>query len=174
MARAAEPGYWLKAVGHARGPLSEAWLDERPELLHRTGFPRRPRMAVGERLVVYASVGRRADGGRRPARALRLGVAARVRARRGDRRAAEPRSSALAVDGGDRDPAARAGARRGAADRGDRRGGPLDEPAVANPDRPRALRPRRRRPSLCRSLTMRAVVVHEPGGPEVLRVEERP
>ena len=21
------PGYWLKAVGHARGPLAEDWLD---------------------------------------------------------------------------------------------------------------------------------------------------
>jgi hypothetical protein len=31
--------FWLKAVGHARRPLSERWLDERPELLHRTGFP---------------------------------------------------------------------------------------------------------------------------------------
>ena len=53
------PGYWLKAVGHARGPLSERWLDERPELLHRTGFPRRPRIAAGDRLVLYASVWRR-------------------------------------------------------------------------------------------------------------------
>ena len=52
-------GYWLKAIGHARGPLSERWLDERPELLHRTGFPRRPRIAAGDRLVLYASVWRR-------------------------------------------------------------------------------------------------------------------
>ena len=52
-------GYWLKAIGHARGPLGERWLDERPELLHRTGFPRRPRIAVGDRLVLYASVWRR-------------------------------------------------------------------------------------------------------------------
>src|SRR3954470_14164174 len=74
MARAGEPGYWLKAIGHARGPLSERWLDERPELLQRTGFPRaprgagrgplggcprRPRIAVGARLVLYASVWRR-------------------------------------------------------------------------------------------------------------------
>src|SRR3954470_1886791 len=56
MARAGEPGYWLKAVGHARGPLSESWLDERPELLRRTGFPRRPRIEPGDRLVLYASV----------------------------------------------------------------------------------------------------------------------
>jgi hypothetical protein len=51
--------FWLKAVGHARGPLSERWLDERPELLHRTGFPRRPRIVAGDRLVLYASVWRR-------------------------------------------------------------------------------------------------------------------
>jgi hypothetical protein len=52
-------GYWLKAIGHARGPLAERWLDDRAELLRRTGFPRRPRMAVGDRLVLYASVWRR-------------------------------------------------------------------------------------------------------------------
>jgi hypothetical protein len=51
--------HWLKAIGHARGPLGERWLDERPELLHRTGFPRRPRIVVGDRLVLYASVWRR-------------------------------------------------------------------------------------------------------------------
>lgn len=51
--------YWLKAIGHARGPLAERWLDDRAELLRRTGFPRRPRMAVGDRLVLYASVWRR-------------------------------------------------------------------------------------------------------------------
>ena len=52
-------GHWLKAVGHARGPLSEGWFEERPELLHRTGFPRRPRILPGDRLVLYASVWRR-------------------------------------------------------------------------------------------------------------------
>jgi len=52
-------GYWLKAVGHARGPLAEDWIDHRPELLHRTGFPRRPRIGPGDRLVMYASVWRR-------------------------------------------------------------------------------------------------------------------
>ena len=51
--------YWLKAVGHARGPLAEDWLETRPELLRRTGFPRRPRIAPGDRLVMYASVWRR-------------------------------------------------------------------------------------------------------------------
>jgi hypothetical protein len=52
-------GHWLKAVGHARGPLAEGWIDERPELLRRTGFPRRPRIVPGDRLVLYASVWRR-------------------------------------------------------------------------------------------------------------------
>ncbi len=53
------PGYWLKAVGHAGGPPSEGWFDERPELLRRTGFPRRPRIRPGDRLVLYAAVWRR-------------------------------------------------------------------------------------------------------------------
>jgi hypothetical protein len=51
--------YWLKAVGHARGPLAEDWLESRSELLRRTGFPRRPRIAPGDRLILYASVWRR-------------------------------------------------------------------------------------------------------------------
>ena len=51
-------GYWLKAVGHARGPLAEDWLEQRPQLLRRTGFPRRPRIVPGDRLVLYASVWR--------------------------------------------------------------------------------------------------------------------
>jgi hypothetical protein len=51
--------YWLKAIGHARGPLAADWLDTRAELLRRTGFPRRPRIAPGDRLVLYASVWRR-------------------------------------------------------------------------------------------------------------------
>ena len=50
--------HWLKAIGHARGPLVDAWLQERPASLTRTGFPRRPRMAPGDRLVYYASVWR--------------------------------------------------------------------------------------------------------------------
>jgi hypothetical protein len=58
-AAGAAPAYWLKAIGHARGPLAEDWLDHRPELLRRTGFPRRPRIAPGDRLVLYASVWRR-------------------------------------------------------------------------------------------------------------------
>src|SRR3954470_6050474 len=50
--------HWLKAIGHARGPLAETWFQDRPELLSRTGFPRRPRIAPGDRLVYYASVWR--------------------------------------------------------------------------------------------------------------------
>jgi hypothetical protein len=53
------PEYWLKAVGHARGPLPEDWIDSRAALLRSTGFPRRPRMRPGDRLVLYASVWRR-------------------------------------------------------------------------------------------------------------------
>jgi hypothetical protein len=51
--------HWLKAVGHARGPLAEDWLATSPGLLRRTAFPRRPRIAPGDRLVLYASVWRR-------------------------------------------------------------------------------------------------------------------
>jgi hypothetical protein len=48
---------WLKALGHARGPLVDAWLEDGSlRSLRRTGFPRRPRMAPGDRLVYYASV----------------------------------------------------------------------------------------------------------------------
>jgi hypothetical protein len=57
-------GHWLKAIGHAKGPLPEAWLaDERtPARLARTGFPRRPRIVPGDRLVLYASVWRAVFG----------------------------------------------------------------------------------------------------------------
>jgi hypothetical protein len=52
--------HWLKAIGHAKGPLPGAWLEEgRLASLRRTGFPRRPRMEEGDRLVYYASVWRR-------------------------------------------------------------------------------------------------------------------
>jgi hypothetical protein len=61
-----DPGrsYWLKAIGHARGPLPEAWLaDERWHTrLTRTGFPRRPRIVPGDRLILYASVWKRVFG----------------------------------------------------------------------------------------------------------------
>ena len=53
--------HWLKALGHARGPLPDAWLEDgaAARRLARTGFPRRPRIAPGDRLVYYASVWRR-------------------------------------------------------------------------------------------------------------------
>jgi hypothetical protein len=50
--------FWLKAIGHARGPLEVDWLEGSRSLV-RTGFPRRPRMEPGHRLVYYASVWRR-------------------------------------------------------------------------------------------------------------------
>lgn len=51
--------HWLKAIGHARGPLPRLWVAEgRTAQLERTGFPRRPRIATGDRLVYYASVWR--------------------------------------------------------------------------------------------------------------------
>ena len=56
---ARDRGYWLKAIGHARGPLAERWIEDRAGLLRRTGFPRRPRIAPGDRLVLYASVWQR-------------------------------------------------------------------------------------------------------------------
>ena len=49
-------GYWLKGIGHAGGSLPEAWIAEgRVALLERTGFPRRPRIEPGDRLVYYAA-----------------------------------------------------------------------------------------------------------------------
>jgi hypothetical protein len=52
--------FWLKALGHARGPLPARWLEGGSvSSLRRTGFPRRPRIAPGDRLVYYASVWKR-------------------------------------------------------------------------------------------------------------------
>ena len=53
--------HWLKALGHAGAPLPDAWLEDgaAQRRLGRTGFPRRPRMEAGDRLVYYASVWRR-------------------------------------------------------------------------------------------------------------------
>jgi len=53
--------HWLKALGHAGGPLPDAWLEDggAQRRLTRTGFPRRPRMEPGDRLVYYASIWRR-------------------------------------------------------------------------------------------------------------------
>jgi hypothetical protein len=51
---------WLKALGHAAGPLPARWLEDGSlRSLRRTGFPRRPRIEPGDRLVYYASVWRR-------------------------------------------------------------------------------------------------------------------
>ena len=47
--------HWLKALGHAGGAMPDAWLEDgRLDRLRRTGFPRRPRMTPGDRLVYYA------------------------------------------------------------------------------------------------------------------------
>ena len=55
--------HWLKAVGHARGPLPARWLEEgRTSVLREGGFPRRPRVSEDDRLVLYASVWRRVFG----------------------------------------------------------------------------------------------------------------
>jgi hypothetical protein len=52
--------FWLKALGHARGPLPARWLEDGSvRSLRRTGFPRRPRIEPGDRLVYYASVWKR-------------------------------------------------------------------------------------------------------------------
>jgi hypothetical protein len=51
---------WLKAIGHARGPLPAGWYDAgRARSQRRTAFPRRPRIARGDVLVYYASVWKR-------------------------------------------------------------------------------------------------------------------
>ena len=52
--------HWLKAIGHARGPLPADWVAQsRTGSLVRTGFPRRPRITAGDRLVYYAPVWQR-------------------------------------------------------------------------------------------------------------------
>jgi hypothetical protein len=48
---------WLKANGSADKPLPNAWLETREgPRLQRTGFPRRPRITPGDRLVYYAPI----------------------------------------------------------------------------------------------------------------------
>src|SRR5215207_6326937 len=79
------------------------------------------------------------DGARRPARALRLRLAAGVRARGGRRGAARARPRAVAVGRRHRDAAARARARRRPARGGHGRRRALHEPAVAHPHHGRAL-----------------------------------
>jgi hypothetical protein len=57
------PAHWLKAVGHARGPLAARWIEEGSTgVLREGGFPRRPRVTEDDRLVLYASVWRRIFG----------------------------------------------------------------------------------------------------------------
>jgi hypothetical protein len=52
--------HWLKGIGHARGSIPEAWLrDGWSSVLECTGFPRRPRIVPGDRLVYYAAGWRR-------------------------------------------------------------------------------------------------------------------
>jgi hypothetical protein len=48
---------FLKAHGTGRAPLPDRWLAAGSRLVApgRTGFPRRPRMQAGDRLVLYAS-----------------------------------------------------------------------------------------------------------------------
>jgi hypothetical protein len=56
-------GHWLKAVGHAHGPLPARWIEEgRTSVLREGGFPRRPRVDEDDHLVLYASVWRRVFG----------------------------------------------------------------------------------------------------------------
>jgi hypothetical protein len=54
---------WLKAVGHARGPLPRRWIEDgRTSVLREGGFPRHPQVRDDDRLVLYASVWRRVFG----------------------------------------------------------------------------------------------------------------
>jgi hypothetical protein len=53
--------FWVKTIGHARWSLPDDWMSEPGSLerLRSTGFPRRPRIAPGDRLVYYAAGWRR-------------------------------------------------------------------------------------------------------------------
>jgi hypothetical protein len=55
---------FLKAHGTGSNPLADRWMQAGSSLLHPgiTSFPRRPRMAAGDRLVLYASGWRRIFG----------------------------------------------------------------------------------------------------------------
>jgi len=55
---------FLKAHGTGAEPLSDRWLQHGSSLLDPgiTAFPRRPRMAPGDRLILYASGWRRIFG----------------------------------------------------------------------------------------------------------------
>lgn len=58
------PAVFLKAHGTAGAPMTDHWLAAGSRLVSpgRTAFPRRPRMASGDRLVLYASVWQRIFG----------------------------------------------------------------------------------------------------------------
>ncbi len=49
--------HFLKTLGRSGWSLPDAWLEDEdgPRRLRRTAFPRRPRMAAGDRLVYYAA-----------------------------------------------------------------------------------------------------------------------
>ena len=51
------PSVFLKSHGTGRAPLPDHWLRAGSSLVEpgRTAFPRRPRMAEGDRLLLYAS-----------------------------------------------------------------------------------------------------------------------
>lgn len=55
---------FLKAHGTAESPLPDHWLAAGSRLVDpgRTGFPRRPRIEAGDRLVLYASAWKRIFG----------------------------------------------------------------------------------------------------------------
>ena len=55
---------FLKAHGTGAAPVADRWMQTGGALAAhgRTGFPRRPRMAPGDRLVLYASGWRRIFG----------------------------------------------------------------------------------------------------------------
>lgn len=52
---------WLKSVGSSESPLRDDWYAHRPDVAVNIGFPSRrtPTVAVGDRLVYYASGSRR-------------------------------------------------------------------------------------------------------------------
>ena len=56
--------FFLKAHGTGATPLPDHWLQAGSSLVSpgRTSFPRRPRIATGDRLVLYASGWRRIFG----------------------------------------------------------------------------------------------------------------
>jgi hypothetical protein len=47
--------HWIKPIGTGQHNLPADWLAQRPGVLERTGFSRRPQVADGDRFVFYAS-----------------------------------------------------------------------------------------------------------------------